>query len=154
MQPLPRRCLATAAAFLGLGVALGLTMLIRREWWGVWPSPYLVSAHVHLLLAGAMLQTILGVALWLFPRPAREDRTPAWMATAAWALLASGTLLRALAEVLRAVSAASAWRGVVVAGAVLQVVGLAAMVLALRPRVRSPSEELARRAGRSTLAGS
>lgn len=153
MQPLPRRCLATAALFLALGVALGIVMLWRREVWGVWPSPYLVSAHVHLLLPGAVLQTILGVALWLFPRPARDDRTPVWMAPAAWGMLAAGTLLRAIAEVARSSLAADGWRWVVVAGALVQVLGLIASVLALRPRVRSPSDEAARRA-RGMLAGS
>lgn len=84
MSPLSRRFLATAAAFLGGGLALGLWLLIGRELRGIWPSPLLVSAHTHLLVVGTILSTILGTALWLFPRPLKNDpRVRAWHGEAA-----------------------------------------------------------------------
>ena len=73
MQPLVRRYLKTAIAFLGVGLALGVWMLVRREAWGIWPTPYLTSAHTHAILVGFVMMMILGVALWMFPRPARDD---------------------------------------------------------------------------------
>src|SRR4051794_11493546 len=52
MYTLVRRFIKTGIAFLAVGLALGAYMLVRRELGGVWPSPYLVSAHTHALLAG------------------------------------------------------------------------------------------------------
>jgi len=73
MYTLVRRFIKTGIAFLAVGLALGAYMLVRRELGGVWPSPYLVSAHTHALLAGFVLYLILGVAPWLFPRAERGD---------------------------------------------------------------------------------
>jgi hypothetical protein len=106
MSPLSRRFLYTAAVFLAVGVGLGLVLLVRRELLGRWPSPYLISGHAHLVLVGAVLETILGTALWMFPRPIRRELPEsAGVAIAAWWLLTAGTTLRALAECLRAGSA-------------------------------------------------
>jgi hypothetical protein len=138
MSPLSRRFLATAAAFLGGGLALGLWMLIGRDLRGVWPAPYLVSAHTHLLLVGTILSTILGTALWLFPRPLKSDtRVRAWHGGAAYWCLTLGTLARAVGEIARASSAAPHWPVVTVTGGVLQVVAMGCAVLALRVRVRA-----------------
>ena len=68
-----RRFIKTAIGFLAAGVALGVYMLIRRELFGVWPDPYLVSAHAHAVLVGFVMFLILGVALWLFPRAEKGD---------------------------------------------------------------------------------
>src|SRR5690606_27523725 len=69
MYTLVRRFIKTGITFLGLGIALGLFMLVQRELWGIWPHPYLVSAHTHAVLVGFVMFLILGVGLWLFPRP-------------------------------------------------------------------------------------
>lgn len=135
MPPLTRRYLATAAAFLLAGVLLGLVALVRRELAGVWPTPGLVSAHAHLVLVGTVMELIIGVAWWFFPRPLRG--TPAashTMATLAWWALTVGTLARALGEL--AAVPGGPWRWVVVGGGALQVGGLVGAVLALRRRVR------------------
>ena len=63
MGSLTRRCLYTAAAMLLAGVLTGLTLLIRRDLFGIPPAPLLVSAHAHLLLVGALFQIVFGVAL-------------------------------------------------------------------------------------------
>lgn len=137
MPTIARRFLFAAALSLGLGVLLGLWMLFRRELVGTWPSPYLVSAHVHLVMVGTVLQVICGVALWMFPRPPRGPLPePAWPALAAWWCLTPGTLLRAASEAGRAWLPAAPLSGGVVAGASLQAVGLALVLLALRHRVR------------------
>ncbi len=138
MSPLSRRFLATAATFLFAGLALGFWLLVRRELAGVWPAPHLVSAHVHLLLVGVVMETILGVAIWLFPRPAREDRRyRPWLAEVAWWCITSGTLLRAMTELARAWNDTPLLRWGVVAGGALQLVGLLTALLYLRPRIRA-----------------
>ena len=78
-------------------------MLVRRELGGVWPHPYLVSAHAHAIMAGFVLYLILGVALWLFPRAERDDTRyqPRRIEAAYWVLTA-GTAVRVVAEASRA----------------------------------------------------
>ena len=39
---------------------------------GRYPPRLLITAHVHLLLVGFMLQMVMGVATWMFPHPGRE----------------------------------------------------------------------------------
>lgn len=135
MPPITRRFLATAAAFLLLGVVLGFVLLVRRELGGRWPEPGLVSAHTHLILVGAVIELIIGVAWWFFPRPLRHDPPASHRAVVvAWWALTVGTLLRAGGEGVTAM--AIGWPPVVVVGGALQVVGLGAAVVALRRRVR------------------
>lgn len=99
MYTLVRRFIKTGISFLFLGLALGLWMLVRRELYGVWPNPYLVSAHAHAVLVGFVMFLILGVALWLFPRAARDDAryTPGRAEASYWILLAA-TLARFVGE--------------------------------------------------------
>ena len=50
-------------SLLGVGlVALGVYMLVRRELFGVWPHPYLVSAHAHAVLVGFVMKKSKGRA--------------------------------------------------------------------------------------------
>jgi hypothetical protein len=148
VSPLSRRFLFTAALFLVSGLALGFWMLVRRELLGVWPAPHLVSAHAHLVLVGTVMETILGVAIWLFPRPAQGDlRHRPWLAELAWWLITAGTLLRAVTEASRAWSDAMPLRWAVVIGGGFQLLGLAAGVTYLRPRIRSVGAGLRATAG-------
>ncbi|HYJ80692.1 MAG TPA: hypothetical protein VEW03_13850 [Longimicrobiaceae bacterium] len=103
MYTLVRRFIKTGIAFLGLGIALGVYMLVQREIRGVWPHPYLASAHAHAILAGFVLYLILGVALWLFPRAERDDTRyrPRRIEVAYW-FLTVATALRIGAEASRA----------------------------------------------------
>ena len=73
MYTLGRRFIKTGVGFLFAGLILGAVMLVRRELFGVWPHPHLVSAHAHAVLVGFVMFMILGVALWLFPRAEKTD---------------------------------------------------------------------------------
>lgn len=103
MYTLVRRFIKTGIAFLAVGIGLGVYMLVRREIGGVWPHPYLVSAHAHAIMAGFVLYLILGVALWLFPRAERDDTRyqPRRIEAAYW-ILTAGTVLRVICEASRA----------------------------------------------------
>lgn len=137
MPLVTRRLLASAALSLLLGLMLGLWMLLNRELLGRWPAPYVVSSHTHLVLVGTVMQVIAGVALWMFPLPRRgEAPVPERLGMLAWWLLTPGTLLRAGAELARAWSSAPTLAVLVVLGAVMQVGGMVAVVLALRRRIR------------------
>ena len=102
MHSLVRRYLKTAIVFLGVGLAIGIWMMAERELIGRFPGAYETSAHTHAILVGFVMMMILGVALWLFPRPARDDTRyePRIAETAYW-LLTLGTAARVGGEIAR-----------------------------------------------------
>ena len=138
VSPLVRRYLRTAIGFLLAGLGLGLWMLIQRELEGRYPGPRLISAHTHVILVGFVMMMILGVALWMFPRPQRNDvrYRPAFAEAAYW-LLTVSTAVRFVGEVLPpgAVGPLQGWL-VVLAGSG-QVGALGIFFYNLLPRIRS-----------------
>ena len=115
-------------------------MIVRRELFARTPSEYEISAHTHLVLVGFVMTMILGVALWLFPRPEKGDQRyrPALVELSYW-LLTLGTLVRAATEFLRAsasgsASAVAAW--IIVASAGAQIAALIVFFYTMWSRVR------------------
>ncbi len=141
MPPLVRRFLKTAIGFLILGVALGVYMLARRELAGVWPTPWWRSAHTHAILVGFVMMMIMGVALWMFPRPARDDTQfdPRLAGTAYW-FITLGTASRVAGELARPWSDGAAVRWIVVLGGVAQAMGLGVFFWTMWTRIRSRPE--------------
>ncbi|HET7584549.1 MAG TPA: cbb3-type cytochrome c oxidase subunit I [Gemmatimonadaceae bacterium] len=138
MHSLVRRYIKTAVLFLLAGLALGAWMVVRRELHGSPPGAYVVSAHTHLIFVGFVMMMILGVALWLFPRPEKGDERyrPA-VANAAYWMLTVGTAVRAVGELLRAGSTAHWLRWSVVVASLLQVVGLVTFFYTIWSRIRA-----------------
>ena len=117
-----RRFIRTAIVFLAIGLLLGGWMIVRRELFGRYPNPYEVSAHVHALQVGFVVNMIVGVALWLFPRPDKDDRrySPRLVEISYW-LLTVGTAARVGGELLRTVVGDEWLRLAVAASGILQV---------------------------------
>jgi cbb3-type cytochrome oxidase subunit 1 len=137
VPPLVRRFLKTAIVFLLLGVALGFYMLARRELAGVWATPWWTSAHTHAILVGFVMMMIAGVALWMFPRPAKDDtRFDPHLAEAAYWFLTVGTAVRLAGELVRPMSAATGIRWVIVAAGGAQVLGVALFFWTMWTRIR------------------
>ena len=137
MTSLVRRFLKTAIGFLLLGLGLGGWMIARRELAGVYPSPYTGSAHTHAILVGFVMMMILGVALWLFPRPEKGDvRYSPRSASIAYWLLASGTAARVLGELLRNGSNHISLRWTVVLAGFVQIAGIALFFFTMWTRIR------------------
>ena len=137
MHSLVRRYLKTGIAFLAIGLALGLWMMAERELFERFPSRYLVSAHTHAILVGFVMMMILGVALWLFPRPAKEDtRYSPRAAEVAYWLVGGGTALRVGGELARAHTSAPWLRIATLAAGILQVVGLLVFFHTMWSRIR------------------
>jgi hypothetical protein len=141
MPPLARRFLRTAWAFLAAGVLLGLWMLAAREY--ALPAPVrLRSAHSHLVLVGFVILTIGGVALWMFPRPAKGDtRYRPLLAEWAYWLAGGGTALRALLELTLPVPAGFLGRLLLLLSGIVQAAGVLLVFWALLPRIRSISAQ-------------
>jgi hypothetical protein len=143
LYTLVRRFIKTGIVFLGVGLALGVVILVRRELMGIWAHPYLVSAHVHAVQVGFVMFLILGVALWLFPRAAKEDTRyrPGRIEAAYW-ILTLATAARVLGEAGRAVWEASWLPWVVVFGGVGQALGLAWYFWTMWTRIRPVGSHL------------
>ena len=139
MHSLVRRYLKTAFGFLAVGLLIGLWLVTARELgWGH-VTPHAVSAHTHAILVGFVMLMILGVALWLFPRPAKEDaRYQPRLAEAAYWLVTLGTAGRVAGELARGLSgSAAAWlRWSIVLGGAMQVAGLGIFFYTMWSRIR------------------
>ena len=133
-----RRFIRTAIGFLAFGLLLGGWMIVRRELFGRYPSQYEVSAHVHAVQVGFVVQMILGVALWLFPRPDKSDqRYQPRLAGLAYWLLTIGTAVRAAAELMRRPDGPMWLRWTIVVAGVLQVAALGVFFFTMWPRIRA-----------------
>jgi heme/copper-type cytochrome/quinol oxidase subunit 1 len=137
MHSLVRRYIKTAIAFLIVGLLIGGWMIVQRELGRRPPSQYQVSAHTHTLFVGFVMMMILGVALWLFPRPEKSDTRyrPALVGAAYW-LLTVGTAARTIGELLRPTLAADFVRWLVVLSGFAQIAGLLLFFYTMWSRIR------------------
>jgi heme/copper-type cytochrome/quinol oxidase subunit 1 len=138
MHTLVRRYIKTAIGFLAAGLALGVWMLARRELRGAGPTPLEISAHTHVILVGFVMTMILGVALWLFPRPDKADvRYNPLLAEISYWLLTGGTASRFVGELARGSSAAWWLRWVVVLAGLAQALALLLFFYTMWSRIRA-----------------
>jgi hypothetical protein len=134
---LVRLYLRTAFLFLALGLLAGLWIEIQLVTGGTL-SHGMVVAHVHLLLVGFLLMTILGVAFWLFPRSGRGQPIGPYphLVAIAYVLLTVGTLVRAGTEFFDLQLTAQIWGYARLGAATAQVAGIGLGVVALWGRIR------------------
>lgn len=91
----------TSIIFLLIGIITGLYLLIARNYFGTWPQPDLVSAHTHIILVGSVMMMIMGVALWFFPRPEKDDKLyKPDLILAAYFIITASTLIRFSSQVI------------------------------------------------------
>jgi heme/copper-type cytochrome/quinol oxidase subunit 1 len=137
MYSLVRRYIKTAILFLGVGLVLGGWMMVRRELAGAAPSSYMVSAHTHAIFVGFVMMMILGVALWMFPRPEKGDtRYSPRAAEGAYWLVTIGTAGRIAGELARQQAASPALRWTVMLCGLAQVAGIGLFFVNMWPRIR------------------
>ncbi len=139
MTPLVRRYIKTSFVFLLSGLVLGGCIVVAQFGFGLYPPHLLTTAHAHLLLVGFMLMMVMGVATWMFPRPARDDtRYRPELAEAAYWIMTTATALRAAAEIVTALLGVLGLRWLIALGGLGQLVGAAVFVLNMWWRVRMP----------------
>lgn len=137
MSPLVRRFLKTAIGFLLAGISIGVYLLIRRELYGEFATPWWTSAHTHAILVGFVMMMIAGVALWMFPRPEKDDRRfDPRLAEGAYWLLTLGTAVRLAGELARPSVIAPELAWAIVAGGSAQALGLALFFFTMWTRIR------------------
>ena len=139
MTPLVRRYVKTSFVFLLAGLLIGAYMITAQFVFDTYPPRLFTTAHAHLLLVGFMLMMVMGVATWMFPRPARDDtRYRPELAEAVYWVMTAATALRALAEVAVALTGTLGLRWLITLGGLGQLVGTALFVVNMWWRVRMP----------------
>ena len=140
MPPLVRRYVKTSFVFLALGLLIGGYLVLGEFVLNRYPPRLLITAHVHLLLVGFMLMVVMGVATWMFPRPARDDvRYRPELAEAVYWVMTVSTAVRAAAELTAPFTGAAAPRLVIAAGGLGQLAGTLLFVVNMWWRVRMPA---------------
>ena len=140
MPPLVRRYVKTSFVFLMAGLALGAYIVVAQFIAGVYPPRLFITAHVHLLLVGFLLLIVMGVATWMFPRPAREDRRyRPELAEAVYWTLTIATAVRAAAELAAPFTPSAAVRAAIALGGLGQLAGTVLFVVNMWSRVRMPA---------------
>ena len=99
MFELSRRYIKTAFTFFIVGLFLGLYIIISKYVLGKWVSHQLITAHVHVLLFGFVISLIMGVAIWMFPRPRDEIHYNPKLTEIIYWFLTLGTMIRLISEV-------------------------------------------------------
>jgi hypothetical protein len=126
--------------FLVSGLLLGGYLIVTEFVLGWFPPRLLVAAHVHLLLVGFMLMIVMGVATWMFPRPAQDDtRYRPELAEAVYWMMTASTALRSASEVAGSATGAPTFRFLIAAGGAGQLAATILFVLNIWWRVRMPA---------------
>jgi heme/copper-type cytochrome/quinol oxidase subunit 1 len=101
-------------------------------------SAELVSAHTHIILLGSIMMMIMGVALWFFPRPEKDDNKykPGLIIFVYW-LLTSATTLRFISQVIDSFSYSYVFGVMITIFSFLQVVGIILFFYSIWGRIRS-----------------
>lgn len=135
MPPLTRWCVRASLLYLVVALALSVLVAARPE------GPAWVHAlgpvYVHLFMVGWVTQLIVGVSLWLFPRPAAPAPWAEGLGRTVLVALNAGLLLRVLGEPWQAVRPGAAPALALVASALLQWAAVLGYVVAIWPRVRA-----------------
>ena len=139
MTPHVRRYIKTSFVFLLWGLAVGAWIILGEFVLGAFPPRLFIIAHVHLLLVGFMLMMVMGVATWMFPRPARDDaRYRPGLAEAVYWVMTVSTTVRAAAELTAPFAATTALRWTIALAGLGQVAGTCLFVANMWRRVRMP----------------
>ncbi len=133
MPPVAILFLRTGLVMLVAGMLIGAAGLVEPSWM----TRERAVTHTHLLLVGWLLNTVIGVAWWMFPR-VPGTIAPARLVLVGWAALNGGLLLRAGVDLFGGgmPDAPALLRWI---SAVLQTGGIALLAASLWRRIRGPS---------------
>jgi hypothetical protein len=141
VPPLPRWFVRCSLLYLLAGVTLGAVLLIDKALAGPAPAVWRWrAAHVELLLFGFVVQLVMGVALWIFPRfGAHRSRWAQPAARLAFATLNGGILLAAAGAVFGGQTGDDV---LLAAGRTLEIGAAVAFASGLLPRLRASISEM------------
>ncbi|HZW37736.1 MAG TPA: hypothetical protein VFF33_00400 [Ignavibacteriaceae bacterium] len=139
-----RYFIKTSIAFLILGILLGLHLIFSKYFGSSYPHPDLVSAHTHVILVGSVMMMIMGVALWFFPRPGKEDKLyKPTLILVTYYFVTISTLLRFFSQVMAGyIEPNSTLSFIIVASSTGQVLGILLFFISMWGRIRSVGSHL------------
>lgn len=133
-----RYFIKTNIAFLALGILTGLHMSFSKYISQAAYTQELISAHTHVILVGSVMMMIMGVALWFFPRPEKDDKkyNPDLISVTYW-MLSIATALRFIFQVTASFYFIS-WLNIAIAiFSALQVVAMILFFYSMWGRIRA-----------------
>ncbi|MDP6755510.1 MAG: hypothetical protein QF769_05270 [Candidatus Marinimicrobia bacterium] len=142
MTKTSRYFIKTSFLCFGLGMIAGLWQYGHKVYG--WFAPVtLPMAHTHIILIGGMMNMIIGVATWFFPRTKKGYKyyDPQFMWTLYW-ILTFATLSRFAVEILGGFKLLNAFFIVGFWASVLQMVTLVFIFFQLWDRVRPKGSQL------------
>jgi len=132
-----RYFIKTSIIFLVIGILSGLYMMIAQKIFGIFPHPELVSAHSHIILLGSVMMMIMGVALWFFPRPEKDDKLyKPDLILFIYYLFTLSTLIRFITQLLFSFYLVEFLRWAIVVASILQVTGIILFFISIWGRIR------------------
>jgi heme/copper-type cytochrome/quinol oxidase subunit 1 len=139
MSPLVRRYIKTSFVFLMAGLVLGSYIIVAEFLASRYPPRVFVTAHAHLLLVGFMLMMVMGVATWMFPRPAKNNtRYRPELAELVYWVMTVATAVRAASELGVGILGASPLRWLIALGGLGQLAAALLFAANMWWRVRMP----------------
>ena len=141
MSKLTRRYIKTGFIFFIFGLLLGLHLIVSKNILNKLPSPQLITAHVHVLLFGFIISIIMGVAIWMFPRPQSENCYSPKLSEIIYWLLTCGTTIRFISEVTSSYMTWIILKWLILLGSVSQVLAGLLFIYNIWTRVRSVGKQ-------------
>ncbi len=132
-----RWMIKTSLVYLLVGVLMGLFMFLAHrfpafEWVSTWRA-----VHVHVILVGSVIQMIMGVALWMFPRKVEPPRwTTEEEGMALYISFNTATIIRSVFEPFW--TSAALFYFLALGGMVLQILSIVYFLTLIFQRIRSP----------------
>jgi len=139
-----RLILRTSLVYFIIGIFIGFLMFLGYRVKSLEFIFYLREVHVHILLVGFVIQLIMGVALWFFPRKMpvniseREKmyRVEEIKGMILYVIFNLGTILRSLFEGF--IDFNSLFYFLSLTGTILQTLSLFYFFILILPRIREP----------------
>jgi heme/copper-type cytochrome/quinol oxidase subunit 1 len=106
-------------------------------------SPDLITAHTHLILVGSVMMMIMGVALWFFPKPEKDDkRYKPVLILFTYYLITAATALRFVFQVLESFFFIKWFSYLITVTSTLQVFAFLLFFYSMWGRIRSVGSHL------------
>jgi len=133
MFELARRYIRTSLVFAAISVLLGMHMIAQRLFE---PKPlrWLPTAHGHIFLVGFVTMMIMGVAIWMFPRP-KVARYSSLLSEICYWLITVGTVVRGLGEIAASYSTLKFWLWLSVIGGISQSIAILLFIANIWTRI-------------------
>ena len=138
-----RYFIKTSLGFLFIGLLTGLYLSFTKYVLLKGASPGMISAHTHLILVGSVMMMIMGVALWFFPKPDKEDKRykPA-LILFTYYLITAATGLRFIFQVLESILFTNWFSYLITITSSFQVIAFILFFYSMWGRIRSVGSHL------------